>query len=83
MLSVVSSIGHAPTDRCNAWCSGIELADNESATVNGTCQISGSGITTSIHATNPGNVNFSGTLAQSNHSQGQLREVQRYPGHRL
>jgi len=74
MLSAASSIGHAPTDRCTRWCSGIELADiadNESAMVTGTCQISGAGIiTTSIQATDPGHVNYNGAFPQANHSNG-------------
>jgi hypothetical protein len=60
------------------------MADNESAMVTGTCQISGASIiTTSLQATDPGHVNFSGAFTQAHHSQWQLREVQRDPGHRL
>src|SRR4051794_9454862 len=74
MLFAASSIGHAPTDRRAPWCSGIELADiadNESATVTGTYQISGAGITTTgIQATDPGHVNFSGAFTQANNSDG-------------
>jgi len=45
--------------------------DNEGDTVTGTYQISGTGITTtSIRATDPGNVNFNGTFTQANNSNG-------------
>ena len=45
--------------------------DNGSATVTGTYSISGGGITTtSVKATDPGNVNFSGTFTQANNSNG-------------
>ena len=45
--------------------------DNDTATVTGTYQISGAGITTaSVKATDPGGVNFSGTFTQANNSNG-------------
>jgi hypothetical protein len=45
--------------------------DNGSATVTATYQLSGAGITTaSVKATDPANVNFSGTFTQANNSAG-------------